>query len=108
MGLRRLPSHRASKWWFDPEFIAYVLVGLFAAVLGLNALGGWVIARWRAGQRLVPLLVCLGVIAVLIFLLTAMRQQRRFFTLALVLAGIGVVCFVAGSFGFTLPPAWVG
>lgn len=100
-------SARRFALWFDPETVAYALVGLFVVGLAARALAVWVGRSWVDGQRTAPAVVLALVVAVAASSLFALRRRKRWLYLGLVLVAVGFVSFLLASAGFTLPRSWL-
>ena len=101
-------SARRLALWFDPEAIAYALVGLLVVALAARALAGWVARSWVEGQRTAPAAVLALVVVTAASALFVLRRRKRWLFLGLMLVAVGFVSFLLASAGFTLPRSWTG
>jgi hypothetical protein len=100
-------SARRTWSWFDPEMLAYALVGLLVVGLGARALASWVGVSWANGQRVLPTAVLCLVAATVGAFLFALRRRKGLLYLGLVLVAVGSVSYLLASAGVTLPRSWV-
>jgi hypothetical protein len=100
-------SARRFALWFDPEVVAYALVGVLVIGLGARALAGWVARSWVEGQRTASAVVLSLVVASAISSLFVLRRRKRWLYLGFLLVAVGFVSFLLASVGFTLPRSWL-
>ena len=100
-------SARRFAFCFDPEMVAYALVGLLVVGLAARALAGWVGRSWVEGQRTAPAVVLALIVAAAASSLFVLRRRKRWLYLGLLLVGVGFVSFLLASAGFTLPRSWL-
>jgi hypothetical protein len=100
-------SARRFALWFDPEAVAYALVGLLVVVLAARALAGWVARSWIEGQRTAPATVLVFVVAAAAAALFVLRRRKRWLYVGLLLVAVGFASYMLASAGFTLPRSWV-
>ena len=100
-------SARRFASWFDPEMVAYALVGLLVVGLAARALAGWVGRSWVEGQRAAPAVVLALIVAAAASSLFVLRRRKRWLYLGLLLVAVGFVSFLLASAGFTLPRSWL-